>query len=120
MIRIEACDVARCLDIEPALATTSRKLVEGRPELVQQFIDASLEGWYSYLYGDPAPGDKLIREANPEMPQDEIISRVLFGQGKQNLQAPWLGISAFAVLALMLSLLVFIGEAARDAFDPRK
>ena len=54
------------------IITTSRKLVEGRPELVQQFIDASLEGWYSYLYGDPAPGDKLIREANPEMPQDLI------------------------------------------------
>lgn len=44
----------------------------------------------------------------------------LIAQGKANLQAPWLGISAFAVLALMLSLLVFIGEAARDAFDPRK
>lgn len=41
-------------------------------------------------------------------------------QGKENLQAPWLGISAFAVLAIMLTLLVFIGEAARDAFDPRK
>ena len=54
------------------IITTSRKLVEGRPELVQQFIDASREGWYSYLYGDPAPGDKLIREANPEMPQDLI------------------------------------------------
>ena len=44
----------------------------------------------------------------------------LVAQGKSNLQAPWLGISAFAVLAVMLSLLVFIGEAARDAFDPRK
>ena len=44
----------------------------------------------------------------------------LVAQAKSNLQAPWLGISAFAVLALMLSLLVFIGEAARDAFDPRK
>jgi microcin C transport system permease protein len=41
-------------------------------------------------------------------------------QGKNNLQAPWLGITAFAVLAVMLSLLIFIGEAARDAFDPRK
>jgi len=41
-------------------------------------------------------------------------------QGKNNLQAPWLGISAFAVIALMLSLLVFVGEAVRDAFDPRK
>ncbi|WP_263145694.1 ABC transporter permease [Pseudomonas sp. RIT-PI-AD] len=44
----------------------------------------------------------------------------LVAQGKSNLQAPWLGISAFIVLALMLSLLVFIGEAVRDAFDPRK
>jgi microcin C transport system permease protein len=44
----------------------------------------------------------------------------LLAQGKNNLQAPWLGISSFMVLAVMLSLLIFIGEAARDAFDPRK
>ena len=44
----------------------------------------------------------------------------LLGQGKANLQAPWLGVTAFLVLAVMLSLLVFIGEAVRDAFDPRK
>jgi microcin C transport system permease protein len=44
----------------------------------------------------------------------------LLAQGKNNLQAPWLGITGFMVLALMLSLLIFIGEAVRDAFDPRK
>ena len=44
----------------------------------------------------------------------------LLAQGKNNLQAPWLGISGFVVLSLMLSLLVFVGEAVRDAFDPRK
>jgi microcin C transport system permease protein len=44
----------------------------------------------------------------------------LLAQGKANLQAPWLGLTAFFVLALMLSLLIFIGEAVRDAFDPRK
>lgn len=44
----------------------------------------------------------------------------LLAQGKANLEAPWIGISAFIVLALLLSLLVFIGEAARDAFDPRQ
>ncbi len=44
----------------------------------------------------------------------------LLAQGKANLQAPWLGLTAFAVVSLMLSLLVFIGEAVRDAFDPRK
>ncbi|MGF1700121.1 ABC transporter permease [Photobacterium makurazakiensis] len=42
----------------------------------------------------------------------------LLAQGKTNLQAPWLGLSAFVVLSIMLSLLVFVGEAVRDAFDP--
>ncbi|QCR35547.1 ABC transporter permease [Nissabacter sp. SGAir0207] len=41
-------------------------------------------------------------------------------EGKNNLQAPWLGLVAFAVLALLLSLLIFIGDAVRDAFDPNK
>ncbi|MCW6507382.1 ABC transporter permease [Lichenifustis flavocetrariae] len=41
-------------------------------------------------------------------------------QGKSNLQAPWLGLTGFFTIAIMLSLLVFIGEAVRDAFDPRK
>ncbi|MDR2803892.1 MAG: ABC transporter permease [Treponema sp.] len=44
----------------------------------------------------------------------------LLAQGKANIHAPWLGVSAFLILALSLSLLVFIGEAVRDAFDPRK
>jgi len=44
----------------------------------------------------------------------------LLSQGKNNLQAPWLGITAFLSLAVMLSLLTFMGEAVRDAFDPRK
>ncbi|EWY39208.1 ABC transporter permease [Skermanella stibiiresistens SB22] len=44
----------------------------------------------------------------------------LLAQGKANLQAPWLGLTAFFTLAIMLSLLIFIGEAVRDAFDPRK
>lgn len=44
----------------------------------------------------------------------------LLAQGKNNLQAPWLGIAAFMSLAVMLTLLTFIGEAVRDAFDPRK
>ncbi|MFA6508396.1 MAG: ABC transporter permease, partial [Treponemataceae bacterium] len=44
----------------------------------------------------------------------------LLAQGKANLQAPWLGFSSFFVLALSLSLLVFIGEAVRDALDPRR
>ena len=44
----------------------------------------------------------------------------LLNQGKSNLQAPWLGLSGFFVIAIMLSLLIFIGEAVRDAFDARK
>jgi microcin C transport system permease protein len=44
----------------------------------------------------------------------------LLAQGKNNVQAPWLGMTGFVVLATMLSLLIFIGEAVRDAFDPKK
>lgn len=44
----------------------------------------------------------------------------LLAQGKNNIQAPWLGMTAFISLAFMLTLLTFIGEAVRDAFDPRK
>ena len=44
----------------------------------------------------------------------------MLAQGKANLQAPWLGLTGFFTIAVMLSLLIFIGEAVRDAFDPRK
>jgi microcin C transport system permease protein len=44
----------------------------------------------------------------------------LLNQGKNNLQAPWLGVTSFAIISVTLTLLVFIGEAVRDAFDPRK
>jgi len=44
----------------------------------------------------------------------------LLSQARDNLQAPWLGITAFTTLAVLLSLLIFIGEAARDAFDPHR
>jgi microcin C transport system permease protein len=44
----------------------------------------------------------------------------LLAQGKNDLQAPWLGLTGFFTIAIMMTLLVFIGEAVRDAFDPRK
>jgi microcin C transport system permease protein len=44
----------------------------------------------------------------------------LLSQGKANVHAPWLGLTGFFTVALMLSLLIFVGEAVRDAFDPRK
>ncbi|XHF34165.1 ABC transporter permease [Pseudomonas chlororaphis] len=53
------------------------------------------------------------------MPAGSASLGELIGQGKNNLQAPWLGLTAFFALALILSLLVFIGEACRDAFDSR-
>ena len=45
---------------------------------------------------------------------------VMVNQGRNNLQAPWLGITSFLTLGLMLGLLVFVGEAIRDSLDPRK
>jgi len=50
-----------------SLIQTSDKLVQQNPDLVQRFVDASIEGWYSYLYGDPAPANALIKRDNPEM-----------------------------------------------------
>ncbi|MBO0738129.1 MAG: ABC transporter substrate-binding protein [Alphaproteobacteria bacterium] len=50
-----------------SLIQTSAKLVRDKPDLVQRFVDASIEGWYSYLYGDSAPGNALIKRDNPEM-----------------------------------------------------
>jgi NitT/TauT family transport system substrate-binding protein len=50
-----------------SLIQTSDKLAHDRPDLVQRFVDASIEGWYSYLYGDPAPANALIKRDNPEM-----------------------------------------------------
>jgi len=51
---------------------TSWQLVREHPELVQRFVNASIEGWYSYLYGDPGPANALIRQDNPEMTDDQI------------------------------------------------
>ena len=50
-----------------SLVTTSTRLAETKPDLVQRFIDASAEGWRSYLHGDPAPGNALIKRDNPDM-----------------------------------------------------
>ncbi len=56
-----------------SLIGTSDKLIAQNPDLVQRFVDASIEGWYSYLDGDPAPGNALIKQANPEM-TDALIA----------------------------------------------
>jgi NitT/TauT family transport system substrate-binding protein len=50
-----------------SLIDTSQKLVRENPDLVQRFVDASIEGWANYLYGDPAPANALIKRDNPEM-----------------------------------------------------
>jgi NitT/TauT family transport system substrate-binding protein len=56
-----------------SLIQTSNKLARENPDLVQRFVDASIEGWYSYLYGDPAAGNALIKRDNPEM-TDKLLA----------------------------------------------
>ncbi len=56
-----------------SLIGTSDKMIAEKPDLVQRFVDASIEGWYSYLNGDPTPGNAAIRKANPEM-TDALIA----------------------------------------------
>ena len=52
------------------MLVTPQKLAREKPELVQRFVNASIEGWYSLLYGDPTPGFALIKRDNPEQTQD--------------------------------------------------
>ncbi len=56
-----------------SLIETTQRLVDDKPDLVQRFVDASIEGWYSYLNGDAAPGNALIKKDNPEE-SDELIA----------------------------------------------
>ncbi|HEX9464277.1 MAG TPA: ABC transporter substrate-binding protein [Alphaproteobacteria bacterium] len=56
-----------------AIIQTSVKLVREKPDLVQRFVDASIEGWYGYIYGDPTPANTLIKKDNPEM-TDELLA----------------------------------------------
>ena len=60
------------------LIETRRELTDRKPDLVQRFVDASIIGWYNYLYGDNAPGNALIKKLNPEM-TDELLA---FSVGK--------------------------------------
>jgi len=60
-------------DTYSTLIETRRDLVENRPDLVRRFVEASILGWYHFLYGDNAPARALIRKDNPEM-TDELIA----------------------------------------------
>jgi NitT/TauT family transport system substrate-binding protein len=60
-------------DAYSTLIETRRDLVESRPGLVQRFVDASIVGWYNYLYGDNRAANALIKQLNPEM-TDELLS----------------------------------------------
>ena len=55
------------------LIETRRDLVEKKPDLVQRFVDASIIGWYNYIYGDNKPANAMIKKQNPEM-TDELLA----------------------------------------------
>ena len=58
------------------LIETRRDLIDKKPDLVQRFVDASVVGWYNYLYGDNAPGNAMIKKLNPEMTDDLLAFSV--------------------------------------------
>jgi NitT/TauT family transport system substrate-binding protein len=61
-----------------SLIETTQKMLREHPDVVQRFVDASIAGWYSYLYGDPSPANALIKRDNPDM-TDTLIA---YGIGK--------------------------------------
>lgn len=63
----------------PGYATfilANNAMIDAEPELVQAFVDATIKGWYSYLYDDPTPGNALIRADNPEM-SDDVLAQAI-------------------------------------------
>ena len=58
------------------LIETRIAFAEKKPDLVQRFVDASIVGWYNYIYGNNAPGNALIKKANPEMTDDLLAYSV--------------------------------------------
>ena len=58
------------------LIETRRELIDKKPDLVQRFVDASVIGWYHYLYGDNAPANAMIKKLNPEMTDDLLAYSV--------------------------------------------
>jgi len=60
-------------DTYSTMIETRRELVDGKPDLVQRFVDASIIGWYTYVYGDNRAGNALIKTHNPEM-TDELLA----------------------------------------------
>jgi NitT/TauT family transport system substrate-binding protein len=53
-----------------SIIETSQKMIDTKPDLVQRFVNASIEGWYSFLYGDPSPAYALIKKDNPDQSDD--------------------------------------------------
>ena len=58
------------------LIETRREFIDKKPDLVQRFVDASIVGWYNYLYGDNAPANAMIKKLNPEMTDDLLAYSV--------------------------------------------
>ena len=65
------------------LVMVNMRMIEAKPELVQAFVDATIEGWGDYLHGDPAPGNALIQRDNPE---DEPA---IIAQAIEKMQGLW-------------------------------
>src|SRR5690606_10778043 len=59
-----------------AFILASDRMIAERPEVVQAFVDASIKGWVSYIHGDPAPANELIKRDNPEMTDDVIANAI--------------------------------------------
>ena len=59
-------------DTYSTMLVAQNSLIDAKPEVIQAFVDASILGWVSYLYGDPAPGNALIKQDNPDMTDEQI------------------------------------------------
>ena len=95
-------------------------LVAGKGDVDVHFDENRFERQAQSAGTRPVPARRVERMVKEhDLPVGSRLGELL-SQGKTNIQAPWLGLDGFFSVAIMLSLLIFIGEAVRDAFDPRK
>lgn len=74
-------DVADYNSYAQTLETTTAMIAD-KPDLVQRFVDATIEGWYSYLYGDPTPGNAMIKKENPDNSDTDIANSIAAIKGR--------------------------------------
>ena len=121
LVDVVRAEFLRCRNLEYVLAAKALGVSNMRIMVKHMFPNAMIAAmtFFPFVLNSSITTLTSLDFLGFGMPPGAPSLGELLAQGKDNIQAPWLGISSFITLSLMLSILIFAGEAARDAFDPR-